>query len=347
VQAEDAGQATLVRMMLWPPGGLGVGWMRQVAPFHRSARVPWSDPPAARQAEGPVQDTPARDANWTPGGLGVGWMRQVAPFHRSARVCTIPAAECRSPMAVQAEGEVQDTPFRKLCTAPAGLGVGRMVHFLPFHRSARDRAGPDWDAVVKYAPVAMQADGEVQDTASRKLCTALAGFGVGWMVQVVPFHRSARVLPFAVPPTAVQAEREGHHTLFSPPPPAGLGVGWIRQMWPFHCSASVTMVRDLLVVAPTAVQAERAVQATPLRELDAAPGGLGAAWVRHVVPADRSTRTAGDWLVLEYPTAVQAAAEVQARPISRLGPWLGVAWRCQVVPFQCSARVWEVPELLT
>src|SRR6266480_3765331 len=120
----------------------------------------------------------------------------------------------------------------------------------------------------------------------------------------------------------------------------------MRQVWPFQCSARVAMVRDLVVVAPTAVQAEREAQATPLRELDAAPGGFGAVWVRQKAPADRSTRTAGDWLVAEYPTAVQAAAEVQARPIRRLGPWLGVAWRCQAVPSQCSARVWKTPELL-
>src|SRR5215469_1516093 len=120
----------------------------------------------------------------------------------------------------------------------------------------------------------------------------------------------------------------------------------MRQVPSFHCSASVTTVRDLLAVAPTAVQAEREVHATLLKELDAAPIGLGAAWVRHELPADRSTRTAGDWLVLEYPTAVQAAAALQARPIRRLGPWLGVAWRCQAVPSQCSARVWAVPELV-
>jgi len=123
-------------------------------------------------------------------------------------------------------------------------------------------------------------------------------------------------------------------------------------LWPFHCSASVAAVRDLLVAAPTAVQAERAGQATPLRALEPAPAGLGAALVCHVLPVDRSTRTAGDWsagggaLVVENPTAVHAAAEVQARPISRLGPWLGVAWERQAVPFQCSARVWETPELL-
>src|SRR5262249_44098026 len=291
VQAEDAGQAALARRMVPPPGGVGVGGMRQAVPPHRSARVPWSDPPVARQAEGPVQDTPARDANWTPGGLGVGWMRQVAPFHRSARVCTIPPAECCSPMAVQAEGEVQDTLFSKLCTAFGGLGAGRMVHLFPFHRSANNRIGPDSDEVVEYEPTAMQAEGDVQDTASRKLCAAPAGLGVGWMVQVDPFHRSARTRPLAVPPPAVQAEREVHDTLFRAPPPAGLGVGWMRQVWPFHRSARVTMVRDLLVVAPTAVQAEREAQATPFRELDAAPCGFGAAWVRQKAPADRSPST--------------------------------------------------------
>ncbi|HXC64684.1 MAG TPA: hypothetical protein VNZ67_10010, partial [bacterium] len=96
---------------------------------------------------------------------------------------------------------------------------------------------------MKYAPAAMQAEGDVQDTASRKACTDPAGLGVGWMVQVVPFHRSARTRPLAVPPTAMQAEREAHDTLFSAPPPAGVGVGWIRQLVPFHRSARVAMVR--------------------------------------------------------------------------------------------------------
>jgi hypothetical protein len=222
-----------------------------------------------------------------------------------------------------------------------------MVHLFPFHRSAKDRAGPDGDEVVKYTPAAMQAEDDVQDTAIKKLCTAPGGLGVGRMVQVVPFHRSARVLPLAVPPTAVQAEREAHDTPFSAPPPAGVEVGWIRQVVPFHRSARVAVVRDLLVVAPTATQAERAMHATLFRLLDAAPGGFGAACVRQTAPAERSTRTPGDWLVLEYPTAVQVAARVHDTPISRLGPWLGVAWRRHVVPFQCSARVRETPELLT
>jgi hypothetical protein len=92
--------------------------------------------PTARQADGPVQAAPDKDANGTFGGLGVGWMCQVVPFQRSATVCTIPVAECCSPVVMQANREVQDTPPRKVCTAPAGLGMGKMAHFFPFHRSA-------------------------------------------------------------------------------------------------------------------------------------------------------------------------------------------------------------------
>src|SRR5215470_11530640 len=146
VHAAGAGQASPVSC---PPGEVGMGWMRQLVPFHRSARVPWSELPTARQADGPVQAKPCRLANWAFGGLGVGWMRQVVPFHRSATVCTIPAAECCSPEVVQAEGAVQDTAPRKVCTAPAGLGLGTMAHFFPFHRSVKDSVGPSGEELVE------------------------------------------------------------------------------------------------------------------------------------------------------------------------------------------------------
>jgi hypothetical protein len=126
-----------------------MGWMRHLVPFHRSARVPWSELPTAWQADGPVQATPDSEANWTFGGLGVGWMRHLVPFQRSATVCTIPVAECCSPTVVQAEAEVQDTGPRKVCTAPWGLGLGTMAHLFPFHRSASDLVGPSGEELVE------------------------------------------------------------------------------------------------------------------------------------------------------------------------------------------------------
>jgi hypothetical protein len=71
----------------------------------------------------------------------------------------------------------------------------------------------------------MQADDEVQATPDSPVNTGPDGLGVAWMAQLVPFHRSARVVPSALPPTAVHAEGEVHEMLLRAPPPAGLGVG--------------------------------------------------------------------------------------------------------------------------
>src|SRR6516162_4464222 len=138
-----------------------MGWMRQLVPFHCSARVPWSELPTARQADGPVQSTPAKIAEWVPGGFGVGWMVQVVPFHRSAAVRATPEAECCSPTTVHADAEVHEIPPRKVWTEPAGSGVVRMVHLLPFHCSVSGRTGPFCDVVVPYAPAAMQSEADV------------------------------------------------------------------------------------------------------------------------------------------------------------------------------------------
>lgn len=55
-------------------------------------------------------------------------------------------------------------------------------------------------------------------------------------------------------------------------------------------------------------------------------------------------------MVLAYPTAIQAVAEVHVTPIRRLASapaLLGVAWVLHLEPSQRSARVWKLPELLT
>jgi hypothetical protein len=74
---------------------------------------------------------------------------------------------------------------------------------------------------------------------------------------------------------------------------------------PSHRSASVPAAEP-----PTAVQAEDDVHATPDKN---APAGLGADWIRHLLPFHRSASAlpAGD-----PPTAVHADRDVQDTPIS-------------------------------
>ena len=63
VQIEGAGHATLVRKIVWPPCGLGVGWTRHRTPFQRSASVLASpELPTAVHIDEDVQATPPRKA---------------------------------------------------------------------------------------------------------------------------------------------------------------------------------------------------------------------------------------------------------------------------------------------
>ena len=64
-----------------------------------------------------------------------------------------------------------------------------MAQVAPFQRSAKFT----WPELALYWPTAVQAVGVVHDTDCRTLSEVLAGLGVGWIVQVVPFQRSAKV----------------------------------------------------------------------------------------------------------------------------------------------------------
>src|SRR5262249_26538144 len=146
-------------------------------------------------------------------GLGVACTCHLLPFHRSASVLT----GVWFPTVVHAEAEVQATPLRAaLGPAGAGLQVGTIPHVRPFHRSARGARGSP-AAGSSPLPTAMQADREWQATLFRSLTPRPGRLGVGWMCQVWPSHRSARVpvgLPGGVrrPPTAVHADAEVHDT---------------------------------------------------------------------------------------------------------------------------------------
>ena len=90
---------------------------------------------------------------------------------------------------MQAEAEEQETP-NKIPPPGEGLGVAWMDHLVPSHRSARVMSVPEW---VNELPTATQAEADVQSTALSVLLGAPSGFGVGSVLHLVPFHRSARV----------------------------------------------------------------------------------------------------------------------------------------------------------
>jgi hypothetical protein len=244
VHAEDDVQDTAERPA--PAAGLGVGWILQLVPFHRSASVPTGKPelsvraPTAVQTEDDVHATPLRKPPCAPGGAGMGWIRHFVPFHRSAKTPTgVPELSKEFPVAVQADDDVHATAARKLPWAPMGLGVAWMLHFLPFHRSARvPRLVP---------PTAVQVEVAVHATAFKEPPWAPAGLGVGWILHFPPFHRSAKV---ALPPKPVAVQAEGAVQEMLPRPlcaaPVGLGLGWMRHVVPLHRSARVLAVPELL-----------------------------------------------------------------------------------------------------
>ena len=184
-------------------------------------------------------------------------MLQLVPSHRSARVDG-PESVKESPTAVQTKGRVQETPLRKSPCDPVGLGVRRMLHPVPFHRSARV---PEFEF-----PTAMQAERAVHDTPFRPPPPAV-GLGVGWILHVFPFQRSARVPTWLNElskrtPTATQSEDDVHATLFKKLPAAEeLRVDWMLHVVPFHRSAKGTEEAVLKPEPPTARQIDREGQA--------------------------------------------------------------------------------------
>src|SRR5262250_2253065 len=145
------------------------------------------------QADGPVQDTLSRlpPADVIPGGLGTGVMSQPFPFQCSATsACRGALSMPVPPTAMQLAGLGQDTPIKKLGSAPGRLGVFWISQALPFQDSAR------LTGVLKplaEVPEAMQNEGTGHETAENPLAEAWVRFGVGWMDHLVPFHRSASV----------------------------------------------------------------------------------------------------------------------------------------------------------
>jgi hypothetical protein len=126
---------------------VGVGWMLQAVPSHRSVIVPTELPepsratpttPTAMHITGDVHATPFRPLPATPAGLGVGVMRHAVPSQRSARV---PPVDC--PTDMHDTGEMQATPLRWAPRAPSGLAVGWTLHPVPSHPCPRVTTVPE------------------------------------------------------------------------------------------------------------------------------------------------------------------------------------------------------------
>lgn len=122
-------------------------------------------------------------------------------------------------------------------------------------------------------PTAAQDLGDAHDTPSSWLLIASAGLGVGWIIQLVPFQRSASVAA-ALDASAVQAVVDGHDTPTSAPS-IGFGVRWIDQLLRFHRSANADKVPARSVKNPTAVQNLSDGHDTPANWPYVAPAGLG------------------------------------------------------------------------
>jgi hypothetical protein len=91
---------------------------------------------------------------------------------------------------MQLDGPGQETPIKKLGSAPGRLGVFWIAQAVPFQDSAR------LTGVLKplaEGPAAMQNEGTGQETALKALAEGWARLGVGWMDHLVPSQRSANV----------------------------------------------------------------------------------------------------------------------------------------------------------
>lgn len=93
VQADAPVQSTPESCAPWVPAGVGVGWLLQRVPFHRSAMVTavpeaLTENPTVVHAVAEVQATDCGRVASAPGGCGIGTTLHRVPFHRSENGCS-------------------------------------------------------------------------------------------------------------------------------------------------------------------------------------------------------------------------------------------------------------------
>jgi hypothetical protein len=198
VQAVAAVQETPVKFAYVVPVGVRGVNARQLAPFHcsantlsdRNAPVAVEKPPTAMHAVAEVQETLVNSLNVSRARLGAGFSAQLVPFHWATTLVQRLVAPLRDlPTAMQEVAEAHETASNVAFAEPVGFGVLCTVQAAPSHRSASvtfTEPGPS------KLPTAVQAVGEVQDTAFR---TPLVfdGSGTDRLVHLLPFHDSASI----------------------------------------------------------------------------------------------------------------------------------------------------------
>jgi len=150
VQASAAGQATANSLLDGDPFGLGVGWMRQRVPFHRSASVRCTPElttncPTAVHVEPEGHETPLRALAAALGGSWVDWTVHLPPLRRSASVTPSPDFVTCKPTAVHTEVVGQETAGPS--AAPNDPFPAR-----GFGLAVTDHPDPDAAAVVLSTP---------------------------------------------------------------------------------------------------------------------------------------------------------------------------------------------------
>jgi hypothetical protein len=118
-----------------------VDWIAQLVPFQRSAKkLPLPAEPTASQNEELVQETPS-NTETDPPGPGTVCIDHADPFHDSAIGTILPSVPSPPPTEIQLDSDTHDTEV-KLLMGPPGLGVDKIDHSVPFHRSENVKTFP-------------------------------------------------------------------------------------------------------------------------------------------------------------------------------------------------------------
>jgi hypothetical protein len=197
------------------PVGFLLATIVQLLPFHRSASVPWSDDPTARQPALDGHVTALSSLSAELAGSGLETIDHAAPSQCSVSV-SARSSVCDVPTAKQSPALAQAAPASALSNASVTLGLGTIVQWAPSHRSTNvsvsDVVG---SGTTKDEPTAKQLVVLEHATPDSTFTAELAGFGVDMSVQRLLLQRIAIVLvtvDVVYCPTAMQNDGLAHFT---------------------------------------------------------------------------------------------------------------------------------------